>query len=64
MPPFLFAALQAPFTRLAHILFPAAMANGIISGSFTFCEFGSMLSSGVPNRLLQIFCMTACTMRE
>jgi 4-hydroxysphinganine ceramide fatty acyl 2-hydroxylase len=39
MPPFLFAGLQAPFTRLAHILFPAAMANGIISGSFTFCEF-------------------------
>ncbi|KAJ7600870.1 oxidoreductase [Mycena floridula] len=36
MPPPLFMALQAPFTRLAHILFPAAVANGIISGAFTF----------------------------
>ncbi|EIN08846.1 oxidoreductase [Punctularia strigosozonata HHB-11173 SS5] len=36
MPPTLFAILQAPFTRLAHILFPPAMANGIIAGSFTF----------------------------
>lgn len=38
MPPALFFALQAPFTRLAHILFPAPVANGIIAGSFTFCE--------------------------
>jgi 4-hydroxysphinganine ceramide fatty acyl 2-hydroxylase len=37
MPPVLFATLQAPFTRLAHILFPAPMANGVIAGSFTFC---------------------------
>ncbi|KAI5996501.1 hypothetical protein F5J12DRAFT_854000, partial [Pisolithus orientalis] len=36
MPPVLFAVLQAPFTRLAYILFPTAVANGIISGSFTF----------------------------
>jgi len=36
MPPFLFAALQAPFTKLAHTIFPTAMANGIISGSFAF----------------------------
>ncbi|PFH46342.1 hypothetical protein AMATHDRAFT_70119 [Amanita thiersii Skay4041] len=36
MPPVLFAILQAPFTRLAHILFPTAVANGIIAGSFTF----------------------------
>ena len=38
MPPILFATLQAPFTKLAHTIFPAAMANGIISGSFAFCE--------------------------
>lgn len=36
MPPLLFTVLQAPFTRLAHTLFPNWMANGIISGSFTF----------------------------
>ncbi|CAK5272276.1 unnamed protein product [Mycena citricolor] len=36
MPPLLFTVLQAPFTRLAHILFPAAVANGIISGAFAF----------------------------
>ncbi|KAF5345306.1 hypothetical protein D9758_008456 [Tetrapyrgos nigripes] len=36
MPPTLFAALEWPFTRLAYILFPTAIANGIISGSFAF----------------------------
>ncbi|KAJ7336273.1 hypothetical protein DFH08DRAFT_285396 [Mycena albidolilacea] len=36
MPPALFGALQAPFTALAHKLFPAAVANGIISGAFAF----------------------------
>ncbi|KAL9931548.1 hypothetical protein V8E36_009545, partial [Tilletia maclaganii] len=35
MPPLLFFVLQAPFTWLAHRLFPAAVANGIISGAFT-----------------------------
>ncbi|WVQ62658.1 uncharacterized protein L199_000805 [Kwoniella botswanensis] len=34
MPPLLFFVLQTPFTRLAHLLFPKAIANGIISGSF------------------------------
>lgn len=34
MPPLLFAALSFPFTRLAHALFPPAVANGIISGAF------------------------------
>ena len=34
MPPILFAALQAPFTKLAHTIFPNWMANGIIAGSF------------------------------
>jgi hypothetical protein len=36
MPPTLFAALSYPFTRLAYLLFPVWMANGIISGSFAF----------------------------
>ncbi|KAF7323901.1 Ceramide very long chain fatty acid hydroxylase [Mycena kentingensis (nom. inval.)] len=36
MPPVLFFTLQAPFTWLAHKIFPAAMANGIISGAFAF----------------------------
>lgn len=35
MPPLLFAVLSFPFTRLAHALFPTAVANGIISGAFT-----------------------------
>jgi len=34
MPPLLFTVLQAPFTHLAHQIFPAAVANGIISGAF------------------------------
>jgi 4-hydroxysphinganine ceramide fatty acyl 2-hydroxylase len=37
MPPLLFGTLQVPFTKLAHTLFPPAMANGVISGGFTFC---------------------------
>ncbi|KAF9239345.1 hypothetical protein BU15DRAFT_88108 [Melanogaster broomeanus] len=36
MPPMLFAALQAPFTTLGYTVFPTAVANGMISGSFTF----------------------------
>ncbi|CAH7690004.1 hypothetical protein BY996DRAFT_4589136 [Phakopsora pachyrhizi] len=36
MPPLLFAILSYPFTRLAHLIFPAAYANGIISGAFVF----------------------------
>ncbi|KAI0938568.1 hypothetical protein AcV5_000217 [Taiwanofungus camphoratus] len=36
MPPAMFAALSFPMTRLAHALFPAAMANGIIAGSYVF----------------------------
>jgi len=36
MPPLLFFALSYPFTQLAHVLFPTAIANGIISGSFAF----------------------------
>jgi len=36
MPPTLFLVLETPFTNLAHVIFPKAMANGIISGAFTF----------------------------
>jgi len=36
MPPPLFFILQLPFTQLAYAIFPVAIANGIISGSFTF----------------------------
>ncbi|TFK49432.1 Inositolphosphorylceramide-B hydroxylase [Heliocybe sulcata] len=36
MPPVLFSALSFPFTRLAYLLFPTAMANGVIAGSFMF----------------------------
>ncbi|KAJ3492245.1 hypothetical protein NLI96_g95 [Meripilus lineatus] len=36
MPPVLFIFLSTPFTRLAHVLFPASIANGIIAGAFTF----------------------------
>ncbi|ETW75957.1 fatty acid-2 hydroxylase 1 [Heterobasidion irregulare TC 32-1] len=36
MPPVLFTTLSLPFTRLAHKLFPAAVANGIIAGAFFF----------------------------
>ncbi|KAG8905496.1 fatty acid alpha-hydroxylase [Tulasnella sp. 403] len=36
MPPALFFSLSYPFTQLAHLLFPRPIANGIISGAFTF----------------------------
>ena len=39
MPPVLFFSLSFPFTRLGYLLFPTAIANGIISGAFAFCEF-------------------------
>lgn len=38
MPPTLFFILETPFTQLAHVLFPIAVANGIITGAFTFCK--------------------------
>jgi len=43
MPPTLFAALSYPFCILAHKLFPAWMANGIIAGSFAFYILYDML---------------------
>jgi 4-hydroxysphinganine ceramide fatty acyl 2-hydroxylase len=36
MPPTLFFLLSYPFTQLAHYVFPKAIANGIISGAYTF----------------------------
>ncbi|KZP15956.1 oxidoreductase, partial [Athelia psychrophila] len=36
MPPTLFFVLQYPFTKLAHAIFPASVANGLIGGAFTF----------------------------
>ena len=38
MPPLLFVVLSTPMTKLAHMIFPTAMANGVIAGSFTFCK--------------------------
>lgn len=54
MPPVLFFALSFPFTRLAYILFPTSMANGIISGSFTFC-----MSLSLP-RISVCVCLSTC----
>ncbi|KAK9895356.1 fatty acid-2 hydroxylase [Cystobasidium minutum MCA 4210] len=34
MPPILFAALSGPFLKLAHAVFPAPYANGVIAGSY------------------------------
>ena len=39
MPPVLFFVLSYPLTQLAHVIFPAAIANGIISGAFVFCKY-------------------------
>ncbi|KAI0711369.1 oxidoreductase [Earliella scabrosa] len=36
MPPVLFMFLSFPMTQLAHVLFPAAMANAVIAGSYVF----------------------------
>jgi len=57
MPPILFGSLQMPFTRLGYVLFPTAVANGIISGAFTFCKSylivsfrGRVHTSAISNR--------------
>ena len=61
MPPTLFLILETPFTQLAHALFPKAVANGIITGAFTFCEsshsgvyFGDRVCSYLVCRLLDV----------
>ena len=38
MPPVLFTFLATPMTKLAHLIFPTAMANGVIAGAFVFCK--------------------------
>lgn len=52
MPPLLFFVLQLPFTQLAYILFPVAIANGIISGSFAFCTWSS--PTAITNPLINV----------
>ena len=47
MPPPLFFILQLPFTQLGYAIFPVAIANGIISGSFTFCKYSPFKLSAV-----------------
>ena len=63
MPPPLFFILQLPFTQLAYVLFPVAVANGIISGSFTFCKNFSFFQI-IRYNLMQISSTIACTMRK
>lgn len=48
MPPVLFLTLSFPMTQLAHVLFPTAMANATISGSFVFCECTEFFLSCAP----------------
>ncbi|KAI0746982.1 oxidoreductase [Daedaleopsis nitida] len=36
MPPALFIFLSYPMTQLAHLLFPTAMANAVVSGAYVF----------------------------
>ena len=45
MPPPLFFILQLPFTQLGYAIFPVAIANGIISGSFTFCKYSTLFQA-------------------
>ena len=48
MPPALFIMLSYPFTQLAHAIFPTAVANGIITGAYTFCTCTSPQTLTVP----------------
>jgi len=59
MPPILFAALSAPFLKLAHALFPANLAKGVIAGSYTFyilydCMHYAMHHTKMPQYLKQM----------
>jgi len=59
MPPTLFFTLQTPMTRLAYAIFPTAMANGIISGAFTFyilydCMHYALHHTKLPNYLKEM----------
>jgi 4-hydroxysphinganine ceramide fatty acyl 2-hydroxylase len=61
MPPILFFTLQLPFTQLAHAIFPTAVANGIISGAFAFCEFPSFQRHSEMSSVAHAF--YRCTVR-
>ncbi|KAG6899338.1 hypothetical protein C0993_011126 [Termitomyces sp. T159_Od127] len=54
MPPALFFTLQTPMTRLAHLLFPPAMANGIISGAFAFYILYDCMHYALPTYLREM----------
>ncbi|KAI0315580.1 fatty acid-2 hydroxylase [Amylostereum chailletii] len=59
MPPLLFFALSFPMTQLAHVIFPAAMANGVISGAFVFyvlydCMHYAMHHTKLPSYLREM----------
>lgn len=54
MPPALFAALSFPFTQLAHVVFPAAMANGVIAGAFVFCRYLFFTRSVATDNLVKM----------
>jgi hypothetical protein len=64
MPPVMFGILQAPFTRLAYILFPTPVANGIIAGSFAFCKWVFTSLRLVLIIVLQMSFTTVCITRE
>lgn len=55
MPPLLFSVLSYPMTRLAHVLFPTAMANAVIAGAFVFCTLSSpIICPGFDRILLDV----------
>jgi len=59
MPPLLFLVLSYPFTQLGHALFPAAYANGIISGAFAFyvlydCTHYALHHTQLPNYIKEM----------
>jgi 4-hydroxysphinganine ceramide fatty acyl 2-hydroxylase len=62
MPPLLFAALSLPFVKLAHSIFPPHIANGVISGSYTFyVRRGSIVQEAVCSCAAHRCFTTACT---
>lgn len=64
MPPTLFLILATPMTKLAHTIFPPAIANGVISGAFVFCELLVYVCDLAPLiSKYQMSYMTACIMR-
>ena len=65
MPPILFAALQTPFTNLAHSIFPNWMANGIIAGSFGMYVVYDLLHYAMHHsKLPAVSCQRNCTLLD